>query len=357
MHGSQSRHEQGTIFQRCKIKMSQAAFSVFSLVLWPAIVHCQLLPVVINTWPFVSANYKAAEVVMMHGSHLDAVEMGCSECEIQQCDGTVGYGGSPNEAGETTLDAMIMDGVSHDVGAVGCLKSVKQAISVARSVMEHTQETLLVGEDATNFALKMGFEKQDLHTNKSREEYQQWEENNCQPNYWKPGTVSPDPSKSCGPYKPEELPNEHNLNRPPIDSSNHDTIGMIAIDALGRIACGTSTNGASHKIPGRVGDSPIAGAGCYVDKEVGGAAGTGDGDIMMRFLPAYHAVENMRQGMSPMAAAEEALNRIKPYYPTFSGALITLNMTGHYGAANYGFSSFKYTVFNPELKNSTVISV
>jgi N4-(beta-N-acetylglucosaminyl)-L-asparaginase len=141
-------------------------------------------------------------VVLKNGSHLDAVEAGCSECEVEQCDGTVGYGGSPDEKGQTTLDAMIMDGVTHDVGSVGCLKDIKEAISVARNVMEHTNETLLVGDDATDFAVMMGFVKQDLQTNKSREEYQQWLENNCQPNYWKEGTVTPDPDKSCGPYKP-----------------------------------------------------------------------------------------------------------------------------------------------------------
>jgi N4-(beta-N-acetylglucosaminyl)-L-asparaginase len=219
---------------------------------------------------------------------------------------------------------------------------------------------------ATDFAVMMGFVKQDLQTNKSREEYQQWLENNCQPNYWKEGTVTPDPDKSCGPYKPinGKCENEDpvsstllsDVKRPVIDSNNHDTIGMIVIDEMGRIACGTSTNGASHKIPGRVGDSPIAGAGCYVDQDVGGAAATGDGDLMMRFLPAYQAVEGMKQGLTPTKAVLEALNRIIAYHPDFSGALIAVNVTGHYGAACHGFSTFQYTVFNPELKNSTVIT-
>jgi isoaspartyl peptidase/L-asparaginase-like protein (Ntn-hydrolase superfamily) len=145
------------------------------------------------------------------------------------------------------------------------------------------------------------------------------------------------------------------VKRPVIDSKNHDTIGMIVIDAMGRIACGTSTNGATHKIPGRVGDSPIAGAGCYVDKEVGGAAATGDGDLMMRFLPAYQTVEFVRQGLPVTKAALYALNRIIEVHPDFSGAIVVTDIAGNYGAASHGFSSFEYTVFNPNLKNSTVI--
>ena len=127
------------------------------------------LPIVINTWPFTNATAKgespfevssgfrvscdrvAWSVLESGGSRLDAVEEGCSVCEVERCDGSVGYGGSPNEDGETTLDAMIMDGVTHDVGSVGCLKRVKSAISVARKVMEHTTQTLLVGDDGKTF--------------------------------------------------------------------------------------------------------------------------------------------------------------------------------------------------------------
>lgn len=264
---------------------------------------------------------------------------------------------SPDEKGETTLDAMIMDGETHDVGAVGCLKEVRGAISVARSVMEHTKETFLVGEDASDFAVEMGFQRQSLETNHSLEIWKNWIKNDCQPNYWNQGTVTPDPTTSCGPYKPTSSSREckEKLQRPPVDEHNHDTIGMIVIDADRRIACGTSTNGATHKIPGRVGDSPITGAGCYVEKGVGGAAATGDGDVMMRFLPTYQVVESMRRGISPTAAAEEALQRIAQYYPSFVGALVAVNISGSYGAANHGFGSFDYTVYTPQLGNSTVI--
>ena len=138
---------------------------------------------------------------------------------------------------------------------------------------------------------------------------------------------------------------------------NHDTIGMLAIDKAGKIASGTSTNGATFKIPGRVGDSAITGAGSYVDQDVGGAAATGDGDVLMRFLPSFSAVEYMRNGMTPNTAATFALERIARYYPQFNGAVVTLKMDGSFGAACYGFSSFSFTAANNDLKEPRVFSV
>ncbi|CAH3127400.1 unnamed protein product [Porites lobata] len=322
----------------------------------------KFLPVVINTWgpPFTNATSEAWQIISSgKGSALDAVETGCIVCEAEQCDGTVGFGGSPNEDGETTLDAMIMDGVTHDVGAVGCLKRVKSAISVARSVMEHTSETFLVGDDATRFAIEMGFKSEDLHTNHSWQIWKDWKNNNCQPNFWQ--DVVPDPHQSCGPYKPKPGLGKQRRSRhkshADINRHNHDTIGMVVVDSAGNLAAGTSTNGANHKISGRVGDSPIAGAGAYVDNDVGGAAATGDGDVMMRFLPSFQAVEYMRQGKSPTEATTLALERIARYYPNFSGGLVAVNKEGQYGAAAHGWTFFKYSVCNPELGKVTVFSV
>lgn len=314
------------------------------------------LPVIINTWPFVDANKQAVKTLLNGGTVLDAIEQGCTVCEVEQCDGSVGYGGSPDENGETTLDAMIMDGDTHDVGSVGCLRNVKSAISVARSIMEHTSQTLLVGSLATDFAKEMGFTIEDLSTNKSKSMWNDWRDKNCQPNFWNPDTVSPDPKESCGPYqnKSSSLDN-HTERRVTLEEHSHDTIGMIIVDANGRIACGTTTNGLNHKIPGRVGDSPIVGAGCYVEKGVGGAAATGDGDIMMRFLPSYRVVQSMKSGMSPTDAVKEALAHIASYYPSFNGALIGVNVNGDYGGAGHGFSPFPATVYNPTLDKSTVI--
>jgi len=321
------------------------------------------LPLVVNTWWFVNATEKAWHVITSGGSALDAVEQGCSVCEVEQCDGSVGYGGSPDESGNTTLDAMIMDGITHDVGSVGCLKRIRSAISVARAVMEHTDQTLLVGEDATTFAIEMGFREQSLNTPQSIAMWNSWKNNSCQPNYWE--DVLPDPRQSCGPYHPNttsiESHNQHNpftenfLNKD-IGSGNHDTIGMVVIDAQGNIACGTTTNGLNHKIVGRVGDSPIVGAGSYVDNDIGASAATGDGDVMMRFLPTYQAVENLRQGMDPTSSAQDAIRRIAKYYPSFQGALIVVSKAGDIGAAGYGWT-FQYSVRNSTLKNATVYTV
>ncbi|KAK4318634.1 hypothetical protein Pmani_010381 [Petrolisthes manimaculis] len=321
----------------------------------------QSWPLVINTWSFTNATEKAWDILFnKRGSALDAVEQGCTVCEVEQCDGTVGYGGSPDENGETTLDAMIMDGPTHDTGAVAGLRRVKSAISVARKVMEHTVHTLLVGDQATKFALSMGFKEENLTTSVSAALHEHWISQSCQPNYWK--NVVPDPTVSCGPYQPVTS-KEKNFKQSVrtegknYNTHNHDTIGMIAIDEHGNMAGGTSTNGASHKIPGRVGDSPIPGSGAYVDQFVGGAAATGDGDIMMRFMPALIAVEGMRSGLPPSAAAEVALSRIAVYYPKYMGAVIVTNIDGEFGAACHGFDTFPYSVANTALGTVTVFSV
>uniref|UniRef100_A0A8C3SBN6 N(4)-(Beta-N-acetylglucosaminyl)-L-asparaginase n=1 Tax=Chelydra serpentina TaxID=8475 RepID=A0A8C3SBN6_CHESE len=258
------------------------------------------------------------------GSELDAVERGCGQCETDQCDGSVGFGGSPDEHGETTLDAMIMDGNTMEVGAVADLRRIKNAIGVARKVIQHTKHTLLVGESASLFAESMGFPCEDLTTQNSLSIYLKWLNQSCQPNYWK--NVIPDASKSCGPYKQaKQLNSEEWINsQKRINIHNHDTIG----------------------------DSPIAGAGAYADSTTGGAAATGDGDIMMRFLPSYQAVEYMRTGTDPSTACQKVISRIQKYVPYFFGAVICANTTGSYGAACNkvpGFTQFHFMVYSPLL--------
>lgn len=286
------------------------------------------------------------------GSAIDAVEKGCSRCESDQCDGTVGFGGSPDESGETTLDSMIMDGATFNVGAVAALRRVKSAISVARKVLENTHHSILAGSQATLFAKQMGFTEEWLNTTESQSKWQNWRDKNCQPNFWT--NVSPDPSQSCGPYNPV---GKEAVRVPFGESGNHDTIGMIALDSNGKMVAGTSTNGASHKIPGRVGDSPIPGAGAFVDSEVGGAAATGDGDIMLRLLPSFTAVEAMRSGMPPQLAAQEAIDRITNKYADFIGAVVTLKKTGEFGAACHGIAEFPFSVANEEMGGAKVIVV
>lgn len=306
------------------------------------------LPLVLTTWPFRNATAAAWSTLQRGGSVLDAVEAGCARCEMEQCDGSVGYGGSPDETGETTLDAMIMNGDTMEVGAVADLRRIKNAIGVARAVMEQTQHTMLVGESASVFAEDMGFVAEDLTTSKSRSIFSQWLKSNCQPNYRK--NVFPDSTKSCGPYKPRRAETTFNSSRH-ANRGSHDTIGMVALDQDGHLAAGTSTNGLTHKVPGRVGDSPIVGAGAYADSSAGGAAATGDGDVMMRFLPSYLAVELMRAGADPSVACKTAIGRIKRHHPQFFGAIICANVTGHYGAACNkapGLAQFHFMVSNSE---------
>lgn len=301
------------------------------------------LPLVINTWAFVEAN-KAALASLKEGkSALDALVVGCSTCEELQCDGTVGYGGSPDENGETTLDAMVMDGSNMNIGAVGGLRQIKSAISVARMVLEHTQHTLLVGDAASDFAEMMGFQRESLATSKSKQMWNNWRNNNCQPNFWH--SVIPDAKKQCGPYKPDDKWHRKSERYSyKVDQWNHDTIGMIVIDNKGHIYAGTSTNGARNKIPGRVGDSPIPGAGAYADNAVGAAVATGDGDVMMRFLPSFLAVEFLRMGLTPDQAAANSMARIVKYYPTFSGGLVVTDRWGNYSAACVGMETFPFSL-------------
>ncbi|XP_030387033.1 putative N(4)-(beta-N-acetylglucosaminyl)-L-asparaginase GA14866 [Scaptodrosophila lebanonensis] len=315
-----------------------------------------VLPMVINTWNFTKANKLAWRILNQTQGGLrltrNAVVEGCTKCEKMQCDGTVGFGGSPDELGETTLDAMIMDGSSMKVGAVAGLRRIKDAIRVARSVLEHTQHTLLVGDAATEFANDMGFRSESLTTPESRAVWELWKAQNCQPNFW--WNVFPDPKISCGPYKPRPTPitrwKEDRIRAEySIGIHNHDTIGMIAIDADSQIHAGTSTNGARHKIAGRVGDSPIPGAGAYADNEVGAAVATGDGDVMMRFLPSFLAVESMRAGKPPTEAAALAIRRVVKYHKDFSGAVIAVNRLGQYAAACYGMAEFPFVVSNPSV--------
>lgn len=314
-------------------------------------------PLVVITWDYPDATTLAWKVLNEEKkTSVDAVEAAGSLCEEMQCRTTVGYGGSPDEAGETTLDAMIMDGVTMDVGAVGGIRNIKSAISVARKVLENTKHTLLGGDQAKQFAVRMGFKEESLTTNVSTNMWQKWKANNCQPNFWK--NVSPDPLKSCGPYTPKKRFNQQcESSNPDCGEDNHDTIGIVAMDSRGKIAAGTSTNGAKNKIPGRIGDSPIPGSGAYADQEVGAAAGTGDGDIMMRFVPSFLAVEEMRRGATPTAAAAEAIARIAKHYPTFTGGVIAIDNNGNYGAACNGIASFPFYVASPDLGRAIKKSV
>ncbi|MEL7485841.1 MAG: N(4)-(beta-N-acetylglucosaminyl)-L-asparaginase [Pseudomonadota bacterium] len=280
-------------------------------------------PFILTTWDFgPGANDAGFPILSDGGSSLDAVEAAINHVELLPDEYWVGYGGVPNEIGETTLDAMILWGPTHDVGAVGCLKRVKRAISVARHVMEKTQHTLIVGDDATRFAARMGFRETSLTNARSQARWEEWAAENEQSDAFAPE-----------PFEEDKL-------------KGHDTVGSIALDADGNLCVGCSTNGREFKIPGRVGDSPIPGAGAYGDQAVGGAVATGNGDVMMRFLPTYHVVELMRNGMPPAEAAAAAIKRITDRGYKFGGGIAAIAIDGRHGGAQAGWdeAGFSYAV-------------
>ncbi|KAF1967314.1 asparaginase [Bimuria novae-zelandiae CBS 107.79] len=319
------------------------------------------LPFVINTWggPFTAAT-DAAFLSLKNPttSALDAVQIGCATCEKNQCDGSVGYGGSPDENCETTLDAMIMDGTTMKSGSVAGLRRIRDAIAVARAVLEYTTHTMLAGDLATQFAISNGFRASNLSTPEQEARCAAWREENCQPNYRT--NVFPDPKTSCGPYTGVSLnssaPGYKKAINPDATQASHDTISMISIDASGVMAAGTSTNGATWKVPGRVGDGPITGSGSYVDGEVGGCGATGDGDIMMRFLPCYQAVENLRLGMSPKEAAEDAVKRILRKFPQTASGIVVTSAKGEHGGAGSGWT-FTYAFRGGNMNATEVVRV
>ncbi|KAJ8986093.1 hypothetical protein NQ317_003388 [Molorchus minor] len=304
------------------------------------------VPLVVNTWNFPNSALKAWEVISESDNALDALTDGINVCEHDGCSTSVGYGGSPDENGETTLDALIFDGDEMDMGAVGSLRRVKDAILIARRVLDYTDHSFIVGDLATEFATKVfNFTEESLQTNYSRNRWEQWQNGSCQPNFWK--NMEPDASSSCGPYTVSNSITR-NSRQSTIGEDNHDTIGMIVISGSGHAVAGTSTNGLTYKIPGRVGDSPIAGAGAYANSEYGAAVATGNGDIMMRFLPSFLAIELLSQGMNPSLAANTSISRIVSKYPSFSGALIVADIDGNVGVACNGMATFPYVVVNEE---------
>ncbi|MBD0778321.1 N(4)-(beta-N-acetylglucosaminyl)-L-asparaginase [Maribacter sp. ANRC-HE7] len=237
----------------------------------------EIKPIAICTWNFENATAKAWEVLKVGGSALDAVEQGVMIEEADENNQTVGIGGRPDRNGNVTLDSCIMD-KDGNCGAVLCMQNIAHPVSVARKVMEDTPHVMLAGKGAEQFAYEKGFEKVNLLTEKSKQEWLEW--------------------KKTSQYKPI------------INIENHDTIGMLAIDRNGDISGACTTSGMAYKYAGRVGDSPIIGAGLFVDNEVGGATATGVGEEVVRTVGSFLIVELMRQGKSPQEACEEGVKRI-----------------------------------------------
>ena len=238
----------------------------------------QIKPIVISTWRFgIEANAEAWTILSKSGRALDAVEAGVKLPEADPKERSVGYGGRPDRDGRVTLDACIMDEFSN-IGSVGCLEHIMHPISVARAVMEKTPHTMLVGDGALDFALSQGFKKENLLVKESEDEWKEW--------------------LKKGEYKPK------------VNIENHDTIGMVALDMNGNLSGACTTSGMAFKMHGRIGDSPIIGAGLFVDNEVGAATATGHGEEVMRIVGSHTVVELMRQGFSPEEACKKAVERI-----------------------------------------------
>lgn len=283
-------------------------------------------PIVVSTWDFgVAANRVAWKVLQTNGRALDAVEAGARVPEVDLANHTVGKGGYPDRDGHVTLDACIMD-ENGNCGSVAALEHIAHPVSVARMVMEKTPHVMLVGEGALQFALENGFERENLLTPEAEKAWKEWlKEKKYEP-------VINIENKS---FTAEKLPG---------NQLNHDTIGMLALDAAGNLAGACTTSGMAFKMRGRVGDSPIIGAGLYVDNEVGGATATGVGEEVIRTVGSFLVVELMRQGRSPQEACREAVHRIIKKKPDTAKEIqvgfLALNKNGEYGAFSLqkGFS-------------------
>jgi isoaspartyl peptidase/L-asparaginase-like protein (Ntn-hydrolase superfamily) len=267
-------------------------------------------PIAVATWEFgLPAVEAAGEVLAAGGAALDAVEAGINVVELDPSVQSVGYGGLPNADGVVELDAAIMEGGARRAGAVAALRGIRRPVSVARRVMEKTPHLMLAGSGALEFARAEGFPEEELLTAESR---RRWQERSR-------------------------------------DRGGHDTVGLVALDAAGHLAAGCSTSGLPFKLPGRVGDSPLVGAGLYAEDEVGAAAATGRGEEILKVCASFLVVELMRDGASPTDACRMAAARARDRAPEGDDvmvALIAVSPSGEVGAAATR-PEFPYAVWTP----------
>lgn len=274
-------------------------------------------PLILSTWNHgIPANHDAWKKLEETGSILDAVEAGVRNTELDLENLSVGLQGLPDREGITTLDASIMTG-DGSCGSVAFVRQVKHPISLARAVMEKTPHVMLVGEGARQFAIAEGFPlEEEKLSPKAQIEYDKW--------------------KVTSQYKPI------------INIENHDTIGMIGLDSNGKLAGSCTTSGLAYKMHGRVGDSPIIGAGLFVDDEVGAATATGLGESIIRICASFLIVELMRQGRTPQEACEEAIRRLvakNKGIQDIQAGFLAINKEGEVGgfAVHPGFNYAKAT--------------
>jgi len=293
----------------------------------------------------------AYEMLTRGSDPLDAIVAGVQVVELNPNDQSVGLGGLPNEEGVVQLDASCMHGPTKRAGSVGCLEDVAEAAAVAKAIMDHTDHIMLVGAGARKFAVEMGFKTQNLLTEQSRRDWMRWKAKlNPSDNWLDPVDPPPSPSTSPAARRPS-LEGVHVYRDASGVPYTYGTINMNAVTATGDIASVTTTSGLSWKIPGRVGDSPIIGAGQYCDNDVGAAGSTGRGEANIKVCGAFLAVEFMRQGMSPQQALIKVMERViamtekrllddhgRPY---FQLQYYAVNKKGEYaGACAYEGSKF-----------------
>lgn len=285
---------------------------------------------------------KAAEegwqILSSGGSAVDAVEKGANVIELDAEGTGVGYGGLPNEKGVVQLDASIMNGKTYSAGSVGCLEQIKTPCSVARMVMEKTDHVMLVGKDALEFAKMWGFKAENLLTEKARDRWLRWKTQLSERDDW---------------GSPEHLKDLVTQETFDDDEFVTGTTNVLAIDKNGDIAGVTTTSGLSFKIPGRVGDSPIIGAGLYVDNEVGAAGATGRGEDVIKCCASFYMVMRMKEGRTPQQACEDALKMMVEKYkkvnPSFfpGEQFVAINKKGEVGCSRTrGRRSARMSVIN-----------
>ncbi len=279
-------------------------------------------PIVVSTWDSgMPVNAEAWKILSTNGRALDAVEAGARHIE-DKIDCCVGLGGYPDRDGIVTLDSCIMDEHSN-IGAVAGIERIKHPVSVARKVMEKTPHVILVGAGAQQFAIENGFtlESGEL-SDSAKKAYTEW----LKKSEYKP-VINIENKKQNGPFAPNFFED---------GTANHDTMGLVAMDASGNLSGAVTTSGMAYKLHGRVGDSPIIGAGLFVDNEVGAATSSGTGEEVIRICGTHLVVEFMRQGYSPELACKKAVERIvkrdKAKAKTLQVGFLALNKKGQYGA-------------------------
>jgi N4-(beta-N-acetylglucosaminyl)-L-asparaginase len=296
----------------------------------------KILPIVIASANGINAVAKAYQIITNGNDALDGVIAGVNLVEDDPTDHSVGLGGLPNEDGIVELDSCCMHGPTHNAGAVAAIRNIRNPSKVARLVMERTDHALIVGEGALRFARKHGFKEENLLTDEARKIWLKWKENISDEDDW---------------FPPEEKENNHSVL---IDERITGTINCNAMDLKGNLSGVTTTSGLSYKIPGRVGDSPIIGAGLYVDNEVGACGSTGRGEENLKNLSSFMVVEYMRMGQSPEEACLSVCHRIVNHakarflkdengIPNFNVKFYALNKMGEFGSAAIK-GPYKYAV-------------